>query len=301
MPKILKILLYPLIFFVATLAFVVVLFPYDSVKMRVAREIEKAMGGAYQISIGTLSPDFPSGALLKDVEMKSRGGEASRSLKLNSANLKFALLPLLSGTMEVDFDLRPPQGRASGSYAFKKGGIFLNLKADRFDLGLVSFLTKDAGIPVGGQVSGDVALELYTQDPLKNTGKINLQVLELALGEISLGDGTFKVPAMKLAATGAGSRVDAAINRGNFEVKALTLTGGDLVLDTNGKIYGARKADNYRFNLKGTFKVSQEFADKIQILALVDKQKQADGTYPFTITGRVMKPNIRIGDFKLPL
>lgn len=300
MPKILKILLYPLIFFVATLVFVVLLFPYDSVKMRVAREIEKVMGGAYQISIGTLSPDFPSGALLKDVEMKPRG-EEGRSIKLNTANLKFALLPLVSGTMEVDFDLRPPQGRASGSYAFKKGGVFLNLKADRFDLGLVSFLTKDAGIPVGGQISGDVALELYAQDPLKNTGKINLQVLELNLGEISLSGGAFKVPPMKLAATGAGSRVDAAINRGNFEVKALTLTGGDLVLDTSGKIYGARKADNYRFNLKGTFKVSQELADKIQILALVDKQKQADGTYPFTITGRVMKPNIRIGDFKLPL
>jgi len=300
MPKFLKILLYPLMFFVAFAVFVVLLFPYDSVKTRVARELEGVMGGSYQISIGTLSPSFPSGAFLKNVEMKPRSVGAGNPITLSTANLKVAVLPLLSGTVEVDFDLHPPQGRASGSYSLKKGGLFLNLKADRFDLGLVSFLIKDTGIPLSGMVSGDVDLELYDQDPLRNSGKINLQVLQLALGEISLGDGAFKIPAMKLADSG-GSRVDAAINRGNFEVKVFTLTGGDLAIDTNGKIYGARKADNYRFNLKGTFKVTPEFADKIQILALVDKQKQADGSYPFTITGRVLKPNIRIGDFKLPL
>jgi len=88
---------------------------------------------------------------------------------------------------------------------------------------------------------------------------------------------------------------------GNFEVKGMQLAGGDISLDSNGKIYGARSIDNYRFNLRGNLKVSQEVADKLQILSLVEKQKTADGAYPFTITGRVTKPSIRIGEFKLPI
>src|SRR5262249_54482208 len=151
---------------VAFLVFVAFLFPYDSVKSRVAREFEDAMGGVYQISIGSLSPSFPSGALLKNVDLKPRSEGMGGPIKLNSAKLKFSILPLVSGAVEVNFDLKPPQGRATGSYALKKGGLFLTIKADRFDLGLIQFLIKDAGIPLSGLVSGDVQLELYDQDPL---------------------------------------------------------------------------------------------------------------------------------------
>src|SRR5579885_1513038 len=133
MPKLLKILLYPLIFIVSFLVFVVLLFPYDSVKTRVALELEQAMGGIYQISIGTLAPNFPNGAVLKNVEMKPRSEGTGNPIKLNTAKLNFALMPLISGSVQVDFDLKPPQGRATGSYAVKKGGLFLNIKADRFD------------------------------------------------------------------------------------------------------------------------------------------------------------------------
>ena len=106
---------------------------------------------------------------------------------------------------------------------------------------------------------------------------------------------------MKLAQPGGNSKVDVQVNRGNFQVRTFQLAGGDLEFETNGKIYGARRADNYRFNLKGSFKVAPELAQKLQILSLVEKQKAADGSYPFTITGRVSKPSIRIGEFKLPI
>ena len=68
MPKFLKIILYPIIFAVSLLLFSVVLFPFDSLKNRVATEIEGAMGGGYQVTIGKLSPSLPSGAVLKSVE-----------------------------------------------------------------------------------------------------------------------------------------------------------------------------------------------------------------------------------------
>lgn len=296
-----KILLYPVVFVVSLVLFSVVLFPFDSVKNRAAAEIESAMGGGYQVTIGKLSPSLPSGAVLKDVEIRPRGGAAEAPMKLSEARIKVALLALLSGGMEVDFDVKPPQGRATGAFIRKGGGMEINAKLDRFDLGLVSFLTQRAGIPVSGSVSGNVSLEMYPQDPLRNTGSAVLQVLDFGLGEISLADGAFKVPPMKLAQAGGNSKIDIQVSRGNFEVKVLQLAGGDLDLNTDGKVYGARRADNYRFNLKGSFKPTPDFAQKFQILSLVEKQKAADGSYPFTITGRISKPSIRIGEFKLPI
>jgi type II secretion system protein N len=301
MPKFLKILLYPVVFFAGLLIFSVLLFPFDSLKNRVATEIENAMGGGYQVTVGHLSPSLPSGAVLKNVEIRPRGDATATPLKLSEAKLKAALLSLLSGGVEVDFDLKPPQGRAVGAFIWKAGGVQIDAKLDRFDLGLVAFLTQKLGIPISGMVSGAVALEMYPQDPLRNTGAATLQVLDLGLGEISLANGAFKLPPIKLAQAGGNSKIDLQVNRGNFEVKTFQLAGGDLDFDTNGKIYGARRADNYRFNLKGSFRVTPELAQKLEILSLVEKQKAADGSYPFTITGRVLKPSIRIGEFKLPI
>jgi len=301
MSKFLKILLYPLVFVVSLVLFSVLLFPFDSLKTRVGSEIENAMGGGYQVTVGALSPSLPNGAVLKNVEIRSKGDVPSAPLKIAEAKVKVALLPLVSGAVEIDFDLKPPQGRASGAVSWKGGGLDINAKLDRFDLGLIAFLTQKAGIPISGMVSGNVDLELYSQDPLRNSGTAVLQVLDLGLGEISLAEGAFKVPAMKLAQAGSNSKIDIQVSRGNFEVRSLQLAGGDLEFNTDGKVYGARRADNYRFNLKGSFKPTPDFAQKFQLLGLVEKQKAADGSYPFTITGRILKPSIRIGEFKLPI
>src|SRR6185436_14279842 len=97
MSKFLKILLYPIVFVAALLLFSVLLFPFDSVKNRCAAEIEKALGGEYQVSIGKLSPSLPSGAVLKNVEIRPKGDAAAAPIKLSEAKVKVAVMPLLSG------------------------------------------------------------------------------------------------------------------------------------------------------------------------------------------------------------
>ena len=298
MPKFLKVILYPIAFVVSFALFLGILFPYDSVKDRVAREIEGAFGGGYRITIGSLLPIPMSGAMLRDVEIQTRGDKEAAPVKISQAKLAIALIPLLSGSTEVGFDIRTGQGRpapstsdgrdspspliskgegrAVGDFSWGRGEIGINAKLDKFDLALASFLTQKSGLRVTGLVGGTIDLEIYPQDPLRNTGNINLQILDLSLGEVSFADGALTIPALRLAQAD-GSRLDVAISRGNFEVKGMQLAGGDISLDSNGKIYGARSIDNYRFNLRGNLKVSQEVADKLQILSLVEKQKTADG------------------------
>jgi type II secretion system protein N len=241
--------------------------------------------------------------VLKNVDIRAKGDPIGRAVKLSEAKLTIAVLPLLSGVMEVDFDLKPSQGRAKGSFAAKKGGTEWTAHFDRFDIGLIAFFTKKSGLAVSGIISGDVNFELHPDEPLRNTGKALLQIQSLELGEISLASGFLKIPAMKLAQPGGDSKVDVSLDRGNFELKSFRFLGGDLNFDTSGKVYGARRADNYRFNLKGYIKPTADMEPKLDLLGLPDikKQRTPEGTYPFTVTGRVTKPSIRIGDYRLPI
>ncbi len=300
MPTVLRIIVYPVFGLVCLILFSVILFPFDSLKGRVAREIEQGLGGGYAITIGGLAPAPIAGMVLKDVQLRPRGAPDAPPVKLDKAKLKFALFSLLTGSIEVDFDLRPPTGRAQGSFSRKRGGMALSLKMSQFDLALAAFLAQKAGIPLSGKVGGEASIEIHSDDPLRNSGKISLQIPELVLGETSLG--FLKLPALRLAqADQPGSGLEVQINRGNIEVQTLRLTGADVGLEASGKVYGARRADNFRFNLKGVLRISDEIIAKVPILSTIEKQKQPDGTYPFTVTGRIMKPSIRIGDFKLPI
>lgn len=297
MPTVLKIILYPLFAVFCLALFLVILFPFDSVKNRLAREIERRMGGDYSISIGHLSPTSLSGVVLKDVEVRPRGETETVLVKLSRARMQVAPLSLLAGGVEVDFDLRADKGRAEGSLSWKRSGMTLALEMKEFDLSVAGFLARKAGVPITGRVSGTVEMEVFPQDPLRNTGKVLLEMPELKLGEVQ----GLRLPPIQLAKAGGPlSKIDLLISKGNVEVRSIQFSGGDLDFNAAGKIYGARKMDNYRFNLQGSFKVLETLASQIPLLMVVEKQKAADGTYPFTMTGRVSKPNIRIGEFKVP-
>lgn len=301
MPTALRIIVYPLFAVFCLVVFFIILFPFESVKDRFAREMEQKMGGSYSISIGSLSPALFTGVVLKDVEIKPRGAPDASPVKLSKAKLKFSLLSILGGNLEVHYDLRANQGRAEGFFSWKKSGMVLDLKMNSFDLAMAGFLAQQMGVPLTGLVNGNVNLELYSQDPLRNTGNISLEMPDLHLGELSLGGGALQFPPLNLVQSGGSpSKVNLLIDKGNIEVQGVQLSG-DLDFQASGKIYGARKTENYRFNLQGTFKVSPAVADKIPLLMAIEKQKGADGSYPFTITGRISKPSIRIGEFKVPI
>ena len=173
---------------------------------------------------------------------------------------------------------------------------------ERFGLAPAEFLTRKIGLPISGTVNGQVKMEIYPQDPLRNQGDISLNVLDLKIGEAVFGGGAVQLPLIQMAQEGGvPSKIDVLVDKGNVEVKSINFTGGDLELQVDGKIYGARQMENYRFNLKGNFKPSQQLAEKIPLLVTVEKQKAPDGTYPLTITGRLSGPSIRVGEFKLPI
>ena len=109
------------------------------------------------------------------------------------------------------------------------------------------------------------------------------------------------LPALNLATPQGRSTVDIVMNRGSIEIRSMNLKGGDLDLGIGGKIYLAQRVNNFRFNLRGKLGFGEKIAEAIPLLMIIEKQKGPDGLYPVTITGQVRKPNIRIGDFRVPI
>ena len=303
-PTPLRFILYPLFAAVCLFLFSVVLFHFDSVKHRFGTEVEKYLDGKFSVTIGNLSASLPNGVVLKSVEIRRRGDLEAQAIHIPKAKLKIALFSLLSGGREVGFDINTDKGRAHGFYALHKGGMALDISMTQFDLTLAEILAQQTDLPISGIMNGTVKIDIYPQDPLRNAGNVSLTLLDLKLAQMTFG-GALQIPAIQLVQSGGESpqpsKIDISIEKGNIDIKAIQFQGGDLDLQADGKIYGARQIGNYRFNMKGNVKVSPQLAEKFPLLIAVEKQKAADGTYPLTVTGRFSNPSIRVGDFKIPI
>lgn len=73
-------------------------------------------------------------------------------------------------------------------------------------------------------------------------------------------------------------------------------------MDLKGKLTLRGKSfKDYRLSFAGGLKISENLVKAVPFLMILDQQKNKQGIYPLTITGRVGKPIIRIGKFKLPI
>ena len=165
--------------------------------------------------------------------------------------------------------------------------IFLNLLKDMYGLG------------VEGQVSGKVDLDVYLFEPLRNRGDVDIRIHRLKVAESNVMN-ILDLPAMDLDST-EDSQIRLVISNGNIQVQRFSLSGSDFDLSLKGKIYFSRRLPNYRLNLRGKFLFPATITPQLPFLLLIDSQKSADGSYPLTITGRLSKPNVQIGEFKLPI
>lgn len=306
MPTSLKIILYPLIALFFLVLFSLLLFPIDSLKERLIQEAEQGIGDPYQLSVQELSYFPPASFTLKGVQIGIQGaGQSAQEekdlIRFEKVKLVFRPLSLLWGDLNVRFDLREKKSRLSGDLASGREAIKVRSDLEQIDLALLGLLTSRWKISLQGSVSGTVDLEWFKDNPIKNNGEIQLQVNSLELKNINIPD-ILTLPSLSLVDGASGpSKIILEISRANWNVESLQLRGQDMELNVNGKIYGARRMDNYRFNLKGVMKLATPLVEKVPLLGVIESYKDASGLYPLTITGRIASPNIRIGDFKVPL
>lgn len=294
MPIQLRLILYPIFGLFCLALFSFLLFPFDSLRNRIQGEMERRVGN-YTVTVGRVSPALFTGITLKAVKMepKAKGVPVS----LDKVRVKIRLLPLLWGGRQFGLFIKSGKGSLEGTISLKGDETQMDLELEKFDLAAGRLIVP---FPLSGQIDGEVRLTLNASDPLRNTGKLKLGIGDLQTEAVG-DESEFPVPAMVLARPGKEkSLLEIEVVRGNWEVRSLQLVGGDLQLKAGGKVYGARRINNYRLNLKGDFVVLPEMASKLVFLPLIENQK-VEGKYPFSITGRLSKPSIRIGEFRVPI
>lgn len=279
-------------------------FPYHLVKERLTSAIEQQLGNAVSVTIDQLGPSWVTGVKIHGLKMEARTGEGLVPLwQADRVKIRVGLFSLLFGTPRVGFSVKSRASAFSGSVRRMENGFQLELDVDPIDLGDVGFFKTKLGMQMGGTIEGACRLQMNTAQLAQSQGQLQLVFKDWKIkkgSKISMGAmGETELKEDLLLSKGNDFGLKVTVAKGAAEVGELKLAGGDLDVDLKGQAFLSPKFANIRMNIAGQFKTSPKVDQLLPFLFLLEKQKQADGTYPVTISGNINKPQIKIGEFPL--
>lgn len=303
MPKGLRILGYILVGFISFIIFLYLTFPFDVLKDRILAGVEKGLKGKYDIQVASVSPRLLAGITLKSVRLNKRdeGGSVpvweAEKIKLNAS-----LFSMMFGSPRVKFDIRSGGGRISGRVNMEKNGAKVTLRLGNVNLGKIYYLASKYGLNLKSEIDGKVDLDINPSQIIRSSGTLIIEPrsIKLLASKIKAGAmGEIDLPAIAIGED--KSLISAELKRGAIKINSFRLEKGDLNIDLKGTIYLSSEISNFRLNLKGNFGFTEKVGEALPFLFIIEKQKNEDGTFPLTISGRLAKPQIKIGDFTVPL
>jgi type II secretion system protein N len=303
MPRIIKIIAYLAVFAVSFVLFLYWMFPYDMLKDRVAAAIEEPFGREIEVSIGDIEPYYFTGLAITDLKLSSRTeGEPRPLAEFSKVRVRASFFSLLFGSPRLSFLMKAGKGEIEGSAHQTDEGFVVDFSLDDFDVATFKMIESQWGLKLSGRLDGSVELNVDRTRAVRTSGKVDLTLKDFKLAASQLNIGGADIPLPDTAITkGSSSRIKLVIDKGAVSIDEFKLADGDLGVDVKGKVFLSTVFSNYRLNLTGTFKVSEALSQAIPFLFVAERQKQADGSYPVTITGRIAEPAIKIGTFTLPL
>lgn len=287
----------------------IVVFPYDALNSRILTEINNQTGGRYQIDMKDMDISLLGSVTFEDLKVHDQAsGKKELLLKTPKLKIGFSPLGLLSKKMDFDFYLKgTKKGEVEGSFGQNEDTTRLSLNFDEFPLSELRMLAQKTKVVLKGNLEGDVDLVINPRHPADNDGKIDLELVNLATEPTSIAldpndpATAMNLPEIRLSGP-KGSHLKAVVAKERMDIQSIKLSGGDIDLDLKGSIIltGTRARD-YRLDIKGNFKISDKLAKSLPILFLIEKQKNEQGVYPLSVTGRLGRPNILIGKLRVPL
>ncbi|MBI2342219.1 MAG: type II secretion system protein GspN [Deltaproteobacteria bacterium] len=304
MNNIFKYIGYLCLFIFSFIFFLYWTFPFSVLKDRIITAAEQQLGGQYSVKIGDLSSSLITGVALKDVKITKREQDKTENVwGAAKVKIRTSLTSILFGKTNVKFAVKNQKSEMSGSFKTAEEGFSLASSLSNFNIGDIGMFSSDDGVKLVSEIDGSLKLNINKRQMIQSSGSadFSLSNIKLKAGELKIGEGiNFTVPEL-IFSKGSGSSLKVDLSKGAIHIIELKLADGDLKLDLSGDIFMSQVVKNYRMNLKGTFSVTPKLEQAIPLLFMVEKQRQPDGTYPITITGRIEQPSIKIGEFTLPL
>ncbi|MFH0800580.1 MAG: type II secretion system protein GspN [Pseudomonadota bacterium] len=302
--KFLKLVAYVGLFVFSFVLFLYWFFPYEVLKDRITGAIEQQLGGGVEVDMKDLKPYWFTGVDVSGLTIGAAGGggKAAPLVECKRVRARASFFSLLFGRPSVSFDIKIGKGEIFGSASQSDEVFSVDADLDGVDLGNFKFIPSSTGLSVSSKISGSVVLHVDRQNPANSTGSLSLSLPELkvAASEVKLGEMAVPLPDFVIS-NGRESRMKLDVGKGTITLENFKLSGGDLGVDLKGKVFLSTKLENYRFNLNGSFTVSKKLSDALPFLFIVEQQKQQDGSYPLSVTGRIVKPTIKVGTFTVPM
>jgi type II secretion system protein N len=167
-------------------------------------------------------------------------------------------------------------------------------------------LSAGLGLPLGGELGGQVELFLPQGQMSKAEGKFDLSVQNF-----TAGDGKAKIRnTIALPRLNAGNLVlQAEATDGRLEIQRFGANGKDFELDAEGRLRLREPFDKSSVSVDASFKFKEAYTTKSDLTKslfgspdskvpalfdmdpMVRKAKQPDGSYSWHVSGLLAKPN----------
>lgn len=281
-------------------------FPFDQLKGRVEGAIEGALGANYDVRITQISPSFITGVVMKNVVLSVHsGGQAQSILEVDKMRMRVGLFSLIFGNPEASFSLQFKKSTIDGTISKKDNNIRMTADLDPIILSNVPWFVNVLGLKLDGKMSGTISMTLSTDGKTPSEGAVALDFRGGALqagSKIPLGQaGSMDITGPITFAQGEDSKLVMKWSKGMVDLSQWKWADGDIQLDLKGQAFTGMAAANTRLNINGTITLSPQFEKDFPIIALISKQKQADGSYTIAVTGNLSHPAVKVGEFTLPL
>lgn len=316
--KLLKYLGYPVFYLACLLLFVRLTFPYETLKNRVVAEFNRSQSSR-ELSIRELSGSGIFGLEAEGIRLTEAnplqveaGEKPPKPLgfMVESAVVRASLLSYLFGDIDVSYDLELGGGTIEGGFNQSSEAAEFNFEVVNVDISEMTLLSASIGLPIGGELNGQVELYLPGRKVSKAEGKVDLKVKGLAVG-----DGKAKIRnTIALPRLNAGDLTLRAVSTGGrLELEEFGTDGPDLLLEVDGKVRLKQPFDGSILDLSIVFKFKDAYTQKSDITkslfgekgsklpALFDmdpqvrKAKNAEGKYSYRASGSLARPNFRPG------
>jgi len=304
MPKILKYIAYFILFLISFFVFLYWVFPYDRLKDRLLSGIERQMGGKVEVEAGELEPYWFTGVEIAKLKFSTRDEEGNALPALNIDKLRFraSLFSLIFGSPRVTYLIESGDGEIEGHARQTEEGFEFDADFDDFEISSLKVLSSKVGLNIAGKMDGYISLKYDQRRPARSSGKMELDLKDIKLGESTVKLGPMDLPLPPLTITKSkGSSIKLNMGNGTMAVDKIELKDGDLGLDITGKVFLSNRIENCRFNIRGSFKASEVLEKALPFIFVIEKEKKPDGSFPISITGRISSPTVKIGTFTLPL
>lgn len=315
-PIVLRVIGYPLFFLFFFLVFLYATFPWDRLREAIVAAAEaprmspagRATPSNMELSIGSLSPTFFPGVEARDVRvtlLPQRSTERPVSMSIDKLRLHISLFALLAQRASLSFSMLGMGGSVEGSASIALGTPAtprisplraFEVTLDSVRLGQVAPLVSMVGLPLGGNLSGTITVNIPDGDVAQTGGSMRLTTDRLTVGD---GRAQFQIPhfgGVTIEQIRAGRlEANADIRRGVVQFTRVGAHSEEFDLQIDGRInLRPNFADSalnlgLRFRLTDVYRAKSEQAGRI--MSVMDmapdlrRARRPDGLFAFRCSG----------------